>query len=627
MAQVKLSQMPSPSKEYVVNFPRLDGGLNTWELDYRLDANESPEMKNLWWKNGALRCRDGQVYISDTELGTAYSCYEDVYNGDVYFHIGSTLYVGEVSDSGSFELYSSYDADVPENRGVWFRYGDKLYYKNRGGYFTVSKQVEKTEIPDFNATVTVISCKVDPVSAYTPVILINTEPTTAAGDEYQGENRLSGQKTVWYSTVAGVKEYKLPVQNIDSVDKVVVDDVELTGGYTVDLESGTVTFDVEPTHHEPVRVNTVKITFTKANPDAYNSVMDCNCAAVYGGDQNVCVVLGGCHAQPNAYFWNGNHAVMDPGYFPFEQYNLAGDAGDAITGFGKQQNMLVIFKERSIGRAALGTQEMASGRVLLSMNYTAINNAIGCDLPNSIQLVENNLVFANTRNGVCIVRDSSAAYENNITPFSRKVDNQLVPLLKRAKNVCSHDDGERYWIAADGEVYVWDYTLSGYSNPVWFYLTNINATAFLTAGGKTYHLAPNGRVTKMVDAFDDYGDAIHKVYRFAVQNMGSYDRLKDVVSVLFTVAGDTDTVTRVTYETDYEKREDMTPVHSTSWRLFPRNLSYRELGVQRFATTARRKPGCRHVRHFTMRLENNERGMDMSVISAQVIYRFQGRDR
>ena len=627
MAQVRLSAMPGPAKEYVVSFPRLDGGLNTWELDYRLDANESPEMVNLWWRNGALCSRDGQVYVSDDELGKAYSCYEDVYNGDVYFHIGGNLYVAETSDPDKMMLCGNLSGNIPENPGTWFRYGDKLYYKNRGGYFTVSKSKTVTEMPDAGATVTLISCKVEPVQAYTPVILINTEPTTAAGDEYQGENRLSGQKTVWYSTVAGVKEYKLPVQNIDSVDKVVVDEVELTSGFAVDLEKGTVTFDAEPKHHEPVRVNTVRITFTKTNHDAYNSIMDCNCAAVYGGDQNVCVVLGGCEAQPNAYFWCGNHAVMDPGYFPFEQYNLAGDSGDAITGFGKQQNMLVIFKERSVGRAALGSVQMANGRVLLTMNYTAINATIGCDLPGSIQLVENNLVFANRRNGVCIVRDSSAAYENNITPISRKVDNGLLPLLGRGNHVCSHDDGERYWLVSDGEVYCWDYTLSRYSDPVWFYFTNINAVDFLRVNDTTLHLDETGRVTAMRRIFEDYGQAIKKKYRFAAQHMGSYDRLKDITGVLFVVQGDTDTVMNVSYMSDYELRQDLTPVRSSSWRLSPRNLTFRDLGVRRFAVTARRKPGCRHVRHFSMQLENNERGMDMAVISAQMFYRYQGRDR
>lgn len=618
--RVSLSNLPTPNKEYVIDFPRLDGGLNTWELDYRLDANESPEMVNLWWQDGALCSRNGQVFVtSDQPLGTGWSAYEGLYWDHAFFHIGDRLYHAKLDDpdvAGGDVVLAELLSGVPENRGTWFRYGDDLYYKNRGGYFRVRYQEEG----GFSA---------GGVEAYSPIIQINTEPTTGAGDTYQPENRICPRKTVWYSTVAGVTEYRLPVQDIDRVDRVVMDEGELTEGtdYTVDLTAGTVTFAVEPTHHDPVQVNTVKITYTKANPEAMSSIMDCPYAIVYGGDQNICVVLGGCPAQPNAYFWCGNHIVMDPGYFPMEQYNFAGDTEEKITGFGKQQNMLVIFKEKSIGRAAMGTTEMGSGRVLITMDYTAINSRIGCDLPWSIQLVENNLVFCNTHRGVHIVKDSSSAYENNVEDISRKVNNGLLPALRNGVTVTGCDDGNRYWIVADGEVYAWDYSLSTYKDPSWFYFTGINAVAFLTGADTAYHLDGSGRVTVMRRNFQDYGGPIHKRYRFATQYFGGYDRLKDVRSVIFVVRGDADTDIDITYVTDYEVRKDLTPIRSYCWRLAPRNLAYRFLGVRRFATVARRRPGCRHIRHFCMELENNEAGMDMAVISAQVFYNYQGRDR
>ena len=97
--------------------------------------------------------------------------------------------------------------------------------------------------------------------------------------------------------------------------------------------------------------------------------------------------------------------------------------------------------------------------------------------------------------------------------------------------------------------------------------------------------------------------------------------------MIFAVRGDTNTSLEVAYLTDYENRNDLTPVRATSWRLCPRDLSFRDLSVSEFTTVARRKPGCRHVRHFAMELSNNEIGMDMAVISAQVCYRYQGRDR
>lgn len=618
--RVSLSNLPSPSKEYVIEFPRLDGGLNTWELSYRLDADESPEMKNLWWQDGALCSRDGQVRLTGENIGTGYSAYERLFWDNGFFHIGDKLMCAPLTDpdaaSGSLTL-TEILSGIPENRGSWFRYGDALYYKNRGGYYCIKYDGEN----GFSA---------DDVETYSPIVLINTEPTTAAGDMYQPENRLNPQKTVWYSTVEGVKEYHLPVQEIDSIDKVVVDEVELkeTEEYTVDLAKGIVTFVTEPKHHDPVVVNSVRITYTKRNEDAMSSIMDCPYAIVYGGNQNLCVVMGGCTAQPNAYFWCGNHIVMDPGYFPIGQYNFAGATEEFITGFGKQQNMLVIFKEHSVGRSTMNTQEMASGRVLLTMDYVTINDRIGCDLPHTIQLVENNLVFANREQGVHRISDSSAAYENNIVPISKKVDNSLLPLVRKAEIVSSFDDGDRYWLVSDGEVYAWDYSLSDFRDPSWFYFDNIPAVDFITSdAGEKYHMGTDGSVTVLRRIFADYGEGIDKRYRFATQYMGSYDRLKNITGVLFSVRGDTDTKIQIEYDTDYENRKDLTPIRSYFWKLSPRNLAYRALHVTKFATVARRRPGCRHVRHFTMTLSNNETGMDMSVLSAQIFYNFQGRER
>ena len=620
--RVNMSKLPDPPKEYVVDFPRLDGGLNLWELDYRMDSNQSPEMKNMCWLDGVLSCRDGQDWVSDNaELGVGYTCHDALYWDNAFFHIGSSIYRAEITEdlNARIEMVEVLSG-VPENRGTFFRYGEVLYYKNRGGYYKIVYNGD-----GFSA---------GPVEAYAPITYINMEPTTAAGDEYQPENRLSPVKTVWYSTVSGVTMYHLPVQNVDSVDKVIVDDVELIDGtdYAVDLEKGIVTFTKEPTHHNPFVANTVKITFTKVNEDAYNSIMDCPYAAVYGGDQNVCVVVAGCTAQPNAYFWSGNHTVMDPGYFPFEQYNFAGDTQEAVTGFGKQQAMLVIFKERSVGRAGFSAVEMASGRVLLEMPYTSINSRIGCDLPWTIQLVENNLVFCNTEQGVHIVKDSSAAYENNIISISRNVDGTnlrpgLHDAVRKADVVSSFDDGNRYWVVAEGEAYVWDYTLSNASDPSWFYYTNIGGVAFFHRNEVGYHLDRRGRVTVLRRNFRDYDDPIEKVYQFATQSMGGYDRKKDITGIMLTIRSDADTVMDITYTTDYEIRKDLTPVQSLTWRMAPRNLAYRFMGVRRFATVVRRRPGCRHIRHFSMKLENNILGTDMSIVSAQIFYRYQGRER
>ena len=135
--------------------------------------------------------------------------------------------------------------------------------------------------------------------------------------------------------------------------------------------------------------------------------MDCRYAAVYGGTGELCVVMAGSEDQPNAYFWSGNSNIkMDASYFPMEQVQLASSTEERITGFGKQQDNLIIFKEGSVGKTTLGTQTI-NDRIFIDLPYIPINASIGCDLPWSIQLVENNLVFAN-RSGVYIILDTTA---------------------------------------------------------------------------------------------------------------------------------------------------------------------------------------------------------------------------
>ena len=613
--------LPERRRVQLLEFPRLDGGLNLQELDYRLSPNQSPEMKNLWWQDGLLQCRDGQSLVWSA-AGTGYACCAEPFWDHGFFHIGDGLYCSDLTEAAPVKLCDG----VPENRGTFLRYGEWLFYKNRGGFFRIAY------VPGETVPFTVTDMRQD---AYVPVTVINADPATGAGDTYQPENRLSPGKTVWYNAAEGVKVYRLPVQNVDGVTAVTVDGVTLTAGtdYTVDA-AGTVTFAAAPPVTDPPTNNTVAITYEKANAAALSAVMACPYAAVYGGDNGVCMVLGGCPAQPNAFFWNGNdHLSMNPGYWPMPFYNLAGDTADAVTGFGRQYGMLVVFKERSVGRAEWSV-ETVDGRDSISLTYAAVNSRIGCDLPWTIQLVENNLVFANSRQGVFFLRDSSAAYENNIVCISRKVNGtpQRPGLLADvagagADGVCAFDDESRYWLCAGGHVYAWDYTVSDRQDPSWFFFTDVPGIAYLRSGGSSYHLDKTGRLTRFVRDFLDYGGAIEKVYQFPPLSFGGYDRLKDVLYCIFTVRSDTDSIVDIRYDSDYETRRDRTDIQSLSYHLAPRNLSFRCLTGQKYAHVARRRPGCRHVRHFAMRLSNCRPAQDLSIVSAQTAFRYLGKER
>ena len=327
--------------------------------------------------------------------------------------------------------------------------------------------------------------------------------------------------------------------------------------------------------------------------------MNCRRAAVYGSGVQLCAVLSGDADQPNAVYWSGHtESGLDGSYWPETHSLLVGDTEDAVTGFGRQYNDLIVFKARSIGKLQSDV-ETVGGRETVSLSYRRVNDSFGCDCPESIRVVENNLVFCSTAAGICRVQDSSSAYENNIRRISRKVDGSIerpgllhdLQVAGRG-NVCAHDDGRRYYLAVNGHVWLWDYSLSSWQDPVWFYWTGFSPTAWFLRDGRTYHLNQEGQVTRLGGTLSDYGAGFRKAYQFPAQNFGSYDRLKDVLTVILTLEARQPTRTDLIYETDYESRRDLCPLAAPGQdRLEEWDLTDRDLSVPRSAAVFRRKRG------------------------------------
>lgn len=195
---MRISPMPGQRTVHLLDLSRLDGGLNLQELDYRLAANESPEMRNLWWQDGVLQCRDGQREVwSSGERG--FTCFSGRFWGHGFFHMGDGLFCCSLPEGGEPRLLCR---GVPRERGTFLRYGEWLFYKNRGGFYRIGYDPAQ-EVPFVVEDMRQL--------AHVPVTVINADPGSGAGDRYQPENRLSGKKTVWYNAAEGVTEYHLPV--------------------------------------------------------------------------------------------------------------------------------------------------------------------------------------------------------------------------------------------------------------------------------------------------------------------------------------------------------------------------------------------------------------------------------
>lgn len=382
-----------------------------------------------------------------------------------------------------------------------------------------------------------------------------------------------------------------------------------------------------------VRNRFIKVQYAKSNQVARDIFYSCSLATTYGstGIEANCVVMAGGESQPNAFFWSGNDENgTNPAYFPIEHYNLVGESDDPITAFGRQQNKLVIFQKRRVSSATYNFTTVDT-RMTVSLNTMTINDKVGCDIPNSVQLIENNLVWANSRLGVMYLKDSTYAYETLVERISENVNEDskvsdqkgLLSCLRNAKTVSSFDDGQRYWLCVGGNVFIWDYSLQGYtantSKLCWFYADGIDAVAFAQDDVEVYGLLPKLKVDSWLmrfsDQLTDFGKPFKKVIRTQTQVFGTFESAKNVDTAVMTFNAAERVKAQIEYITEYQTKKDLCDIDSEA-----------ETEDQNVASTICvriRKPKCLHVQQFAIRLSNEE-ACDLNLVSVQIFYSFLG---
>lgn len=604
------------------------GGLNLLQSPTRLKPGESPDLCNLTWDRGALRCRRGQIELGRLPAGVL-CCAPGLFHGWMIAHVGTGLRAFKLRREGSLapgaQLELLCAGTLPETPGVFLPWRETLLYKTRGAYLTLSYDAGTDRVE--------ASCLRDSAegtNAYVPVIQLNTDPETGAGDPYQPENRLCGDRIVRFTAREGIADYQLPLTDIDLVREVRVNGRRFRD-YTVDLPAGIVHFPTAPVETQLGAANNVEIRFRKENEDAFHSVMDCAVGALFSVGQGLCIVLGGGERQPNAWFWSGSGAsAMDPTYFPMSQYNLAGSMREPITAFGTQQNRLVIFQRSSLSQAEADLTEV-NGRAQIAMRCERISDSVGCELPGSVQSVENHLVWCSRIHGVCRLENRSAAGESAIRVLSAKIhrDRQRRGLLAACQSadprqVRSVETGQKYLLLVGDAAWEWNHEISAPEDPAWFFHRGIQGIGFVTGEDTLYEVLPSGIVAAFGRVCTDFGGPIEKYYTLPTSTLGGDTRQTTVKSVVFTTRPDGRCDTEVHYLCDFARRRDPTNLRQTSWALSPRDLTFRDLSCPRDPKIFRRHPGLHNARHLTIRLYNNGRGEDLTLLAVTILYTERG---
>lgn len=168
--------------------------------------------------------------------------------------------------------------------------------------------------------------------------------------------------------------------------------------------------------------------------------------------------------------WSG---LNDPTYFSENSYFYVGNSGERVTGFGKQQDMLVIFKERETWYTQYRRNTDISAENLVSQSVvdftassvffplTQINPNIGCPYPESVQLCRNRLVWLGYDGAVHTLVSNNQYNERSIYTVSEMVQRRLKE--EDGKKVSSADWNGYYCLSFGERMYLMDYNCYGYN--------------------------------------------------------------------------------------------------------------------------------------------------------------------
>ena len=180
--------------------------------------------------------------------------------------------------------------------------------------------------------------------AYVPTTIIAREPA-GGGTVYENVNLLQPRRKNSFLADGAAKAYQLDSVGLDDTPvTAVVNGSEMAEGegFTVDRETGTVTFTTAPAKSAVDGMDNVVITFAKTVEGYAGRITGCTIAAMYGVGTTDRVFVSGNAQYRNMDWYSG---LGDPTYFSDLSYSNVGVEGTAIMGYRNIGEYQAIIKE------------------------------------------------------------------------------------------------------------------------------------------------------------------------------------------------------------------------------------------------------------------------------------------
>lgn len=346
------------------------------------------------------------------------------------------------------------------------------------------------------------------VNAYVPTTSIGRSPS-GGGELYEDINLLTGQRINTFLADGTSKEYCLDATNIDSVDKVMINDVELVNTYyvtnfEVDLSKGKITFTNAPTAPSTMGKDNVSIKFTK-NIDGYKERIEkCTIAKVFDNR----IFFSGNPNYPNAIF---HCSVGYPEYISDLDYYEDGietKIKDLVVG----NNSLWVLKESNQNRDTIfyhtPTTDTEYGRVYPSSQG---NISIGCY---SCAINYNDTIVFLSREGLESITSSIDSLQM-VTHKSSLVDSKMTNASNFSEAIMGTWQGYLL-IAIDNEIFLADNRQLFLNNNIyeyeWYYWKiKDNITVLKEYEEKLYFGTDNGKLYYF-DGTNDNGELLESYW-------------------------------------------------------------------------------------------------------------------
>ena len=568
-------------------------GINLSVTPTQIDQHQSADMLNMHIDSrGSLNKRTGYERVFATSLGVGSINGMFLYrrkDGTSKFIIahGAKLYT-QSANAQPIEIYNG----IANAAVSFFVMNDKCYIMDGTNYLVYDGTTVSNVVP------------------YIPTLTISNLPT-GGGTLLEDFNLLGTGFKETFTGNGTATTYQLSLKGLDVTTVTAkVDNVEKTEGthFTVDRTLGKVTFTTAPASG----TNNVEIVAHKTFASFADQIKKCTFNVLFGGSNDTRVFVGGNPIFGNQIWRLG---LNDPTYAPENGFYKVGSDSEKVQGFSKQYDYLVIEKERS---KWLMHYEIQGGEPTFPLK--PINDQVGTFARGTIQTVENNPVSLD-RTGVYMLMASTVRDERNVQHISENVDARLLaePNLDKAVSV---DYDRKYWIAVNGNVYVYDYSIGE-----WYLFDNINATQFIEMDGDLYFggegLLYRFKTEDDVQPFNDDGVAINAYWKSKYFTFGADELKKLVEKVFFSLKPSARTSADLYYVSNKKESDLIKTKRMDLFDFRDFDFAYPTFLLSSFPQETMAKIKAKKITHFQLLIKNDKADESLGILSLGIMFKYQ----